>query len=196
MSSEGESLTVSNSVVLKTERLLLRPLRQEDIPQLLPLIGAREVAATTLRIPHPYTLEDAIAFLKHSQNVWEKGEGARFGIFLRDGERLCGGIGLVENREHRHAELGYWIGVPFWGNGYCTEAVREILKYGFDHLQLHRIHSGHFSTNPASGRILLKVGMKHEGTTRQHVCKWGEYLDVEIYGLLEREYRSRAAGAI
>lgn len=64
MSSEGKPLTVSNSVVLKTERLLLRPLRQEDIPQLLPLIGAREVAATTLRIPHPYTLEDAIAFLK------------------------------------------------------------------------------------------------------------------------------------
>src|SRR5579859_5439538 len=110
--------------VLKTERLLLRPLNPDDISALLPLIGAREVAATTLRIPHPYTLEDAEQFLKYSEGVWEKGEGARFGVFLREGERLCGGMGLLANREHNHAEIGYWIGVPFWSNGYCTEAVR------------------------------------------------------------------------
>lgn len=179
----------ANAIVLNTSRLILRPLCRDDIPQLLPLIGAREVAATTLRIPHPYTEEDAIKFLEYSDSVWQKREGARFGIFLTESERLCGGIGLAAHSEHNRAELGYWIGVPFWGNGYCTEAAREVLRFGFENLRLHRIDAGHFANNPASGRILQKLGMKHEGTTREHVLKWGDYLNVEIYGLLAREYR-------
>lgn len=178
----------TNAVILKTNRLILRPLCRDDIPQFLPLIGAREIAATTLRIPHPYTLEDAVKFLEYSDSVWQKQEGARFGIFLREDERLCGGIGLAAHLEHNRAELGYWIGLPFWGNGYCTEAAREVLRFGFENLRLHRIDSGHFANNAASGRILRKLGMKHEGTTREHIRKWGEYLDVEIYGLLAREY--------
>jgi RimJ/RimL family protein N-acetyltransferase len=182
----------TQAVVLTTERLFLRRWSRDDIPALLPLIGAREVAATTLRIPHPYTLDDAESFLKYTDGAWEKGEGARFGVFLRDDARLCGGIGLVVNQEHRHAEIGYWIGVPFWGNGYCTEAVRELLNYGFSQLKLDRIHATHFSNNPASGRIMRKVGMKHEGIMRKHIFKWGEFLDVEMYGLLASEYRDLA----
>jgi ribosomal-protein-alanine N-acetyltransferase len=177
-------------VILTTERLLLRPLTMEDIPALLPLIGAREVAATTLRIPHPYTVEDAKLFLEYCDGVWAKSEGARFGIFLRDGEKLCGGIGLESHREHNQAELGYWLGVPFWGSGYCTEAVRVVLAYGFGTLCLNRIHAGHYSGNPASGRILRKVGMSYEGRLRQHILKWGEYVDVELYGLLVSEFSS------
>lgn len=185
----------TNAVVLNTSRLILRPVCREDIPQLLPLIGAREVAATTLRIPHPYTQEDALKFLEYSEGVWQKREGVRFGIFLRDGERLCGGIGLAAHLEHNRAELGYWIGVPFWRNGYCTEAAREVLRFGFENLRLHRIDAGHFANNPASGRILRKLGMKHEGTTREHIRKWGEYLDVEIYGLLDRDFRQQRGEA-
>lgn len=176
-------------IVLRTARLLLRPFRRDDIPALLPLIGAREVAATTLRIPHPYTAADAEQFLEYTERVWDKNEGARFGVFLSQGERLIGGIGLQANRDHRHAELGYWIGVPFWGKGYCTEAVREVLKYGFESLDLQRIFASHFVNNPASGRILQKVGMKHEGTLRRHILKWGEYLDLELYALLAGDYR-------
>lgn len=186
--NETSATPVKLPVVLHTARLLLRPLRRDDIPALLPLIGAREVAATTLRIPHPYTPADADRFLEYTDQVWEKGEGARFGVFLRDGERLLGGIGLQANREHRHAELGYWIGVPFWGQGYCTEAVRELLKYGFEVLELQRIFATHFVNNPASGRILQKLGMQHEGTLRRHILKWGEYLDVELYALLASDY--------
>ena len=142
---------------------------------------------------HPYTEEDAVKFLEYSDLVWEKREGARFGIFVRKGERLCGGIGLAAHLEHNRAELGYWIGVPFWGNGYGTEAAREMLRFGFENLQLHRIDAGHFANNPASGHILRKLGMKHEGTTREHILKWDEYLDVEIYGLLVQEYREQTA---
>jgi RimJ/RimL family protein N-acetyltransferase len=188
MKESTEPRPTKETIVLDTERLRLRPLCHADVPALLPLIGAREVAATTLRIPHPYTLEDATKFLEYSEGIWNRAEGARFGVFLREKEILCGGIGLATSREHNQAELGYWIGVPFWGNGYCSEAVREVLKYGFGNLRLNRIHSGHFSINPASGRILRKVGMKHEGTLRQHICKWGEYMDLEVYGLLASEF--------
>lgn len=177
-------------VVLTTERLILRPMRRDDIPALLPLIGAREVAATTLRIPHPYTLEDAESFLEYSAGVWEKGEGGRFGIFLKDGERLCGGTGLVVNREHHHAEIGYWIGVPFWGKGYGTEAVRALVGYGFNQLKLNRIFASHYANNPASGKILQKLGMQYEGRLSKHYYKWGEYVDVELYGLLASNYRA------
>ncbi|MBV9075815.1 MAG: GNAT family N-acetyltransferase [Acidobacteria bacterium] len=175
-------------VVLTTERLMLRRWRREDIPAMLPLIGAREVAATTLRIPNPYTQEDAEKFLEYCDGVWEKDEGARFAIFLRDGEQLVGGIGLVVNRQHNHAELGYWIGVPFWNHGYCTEAVRAALDHGFATLKLHRIYATHFANNPASGRVMQKLGMKHEGIMRQHILKWGEFMDVEMYGILAEQW--------
>lgn len=176
-------------LTITTERLLLRPFCRDDIAALVPLIGAREVAATTLRIPHPYSADDAEAYLRHTEEVREKGTGVRCGIFLKQSGQLCGGIGLVSNLEHHHAELGYWIGVPFWGKGYCTEAARAIVSFGFEVLKLHRIHAGHFSGNDASGRILRKVGMHPEGVLRQHICKWGKYHDVELYALLAPEHQ-------
>jgi ribosomal-protein-alanine N-acetyltransferase len=96
---------------LETERLLLRPYNEDDIPELLPLIGTREVAATTLRIAYPYTEQDARAFLelaKERDKLW-------LAITLRADGRQIGGIGLRLEPQHQHAELGYWLGVPYWG---------------------------------------------------------------------------------
>ncbi len=135
---------------LETERLLIRPYREADIPELLPLIGTREVAATTLRIAHPYTEQDARAFLelaKEPDKLW-------LAITLRADGRQIGGIGLRIEPQHQHAELGYWLGVPYWGRGYATEAAREVLRYGFEDLRLHRIFASHFKHNPASGNAL------------------------------------------
>jgi RimJ/RimL family protein N-acetyltransferase len=97
---------------------------------------------------------------------------------------LCGGIGLMIEADHRHAELGYWIGVPYWGNGYATEAARAMVNYGFTVLGLHRVCASHYFSNPASGNVLKKTGMGYEGRVRAHVLKCGEFLDVELYGLL------------
>ena len=94
-------------------------------------------------------------------------------------------------KQHQHAELGYWLGVPFWGHGYATEAAREILRYGFEMLALHRIFASHFKHNPASGRILTKIGMKHEGCQREHLRKWDQFVDSELYGILRREWEAR-----
>ena len=172
---------------LKTARLILRPYDEADIPELLPLIGTREVAATTLRIAHPYTEQDAKAFLaltKDEDKIW-------LAIALHSDGSQIGGIGLRLDEAHQHAELGYWLGVPHWGRGYATEASREMLRYGFEDLQLHRIFASHFSHNTASGRVLLKLGMRHEGCQREHLRKWNQFVDSELYGILQHEWKGR-----
>jgi [ribosomal protein S5]-alanine N-acetyltransferase len=175
---------MTGETTLKTARLILRPYSDADIPELLPLVGSREVAATTLRIAHPYTEQDARAFLQLAQQpgkIW-------LAITLRNDGRQIGGIGLRVEEQHRHAELGYWLGVPYWGKGYATEAAREMVRHGFEDLNLHRIFASHFKHNPASGRILTKLGMRYEGCQREHLRKWDQYVDSELYGLLRQEW--------
>lgn len=170
---------------LETERLRIRPYSDADIPELLPLIGTREVAATTLRIAHPYTEQDARDFFKLAEEpgkLW-------LAITLRADGRQIGGIGLRIEPQHQHAELGYWLGAPYWGQGYATEAAQEMLRYGFDNLELHRIFATHFKQNAASGNILKKIGMQYEGCQREHLLKWGEFVDSEMYGILRREWK-------
>jgi ribosomal-protein-alanine N-acetyltransferase len=174
------------AATLHTDRLLLRPHTLADAPELARLAGAREVAATTLRIPHPYSVADAQAFIAEWQNAAD--ERVAFAIVLRENLALLGGTGLRLEKEHRHAELGYWVGTPYWGNGYATEAACAVVRYGFEVLNLHRIHAAHFSNNAASGNVLRKLGMKHEGQLRHHIVKWGQYVDLELYAMLESDF--------
>jgi len=169
---------------LETLRLKLRPYSEADIAELVPLVGAREVAATTLRISHPYTEQDAREFLvltKDPGKIW-------LVVTLRSDGRQIGGVGLSVDPPHQHAELGYWLGVAYWGQGYGTEAAREMLRYGFQDLGLHRIFASHFNHNPVSGRILRKLGMRYEGCQREHLRKWDRFVDSELYGILRQEW--------
>ena len=84
--------------------------------------------------------------------------------------------------------MGYWVGVPFWGQGICTEAARALLGFGFGDLNLNKIHAHHFTRNPASGRVLQKLGMKYEGQLRQHVLKSDRFEDLFSYGILRSEF--------
>ncbi len=170
---------------LQTERLILRPYRESDIPELLPLIGTREVAATTLRIAHPYTEQHARDFLK----LAEEPDKLWLAITLRSDGRQIGGIGLRLEQQHQNAEIGYWLGVDYWGKGYATEAAHEMLRYGFEDLNLNRIHASHFKHNPASGHILMKLGMRYEGCQREQLRKWDKFVDSELYGMLRREWQ-------
>ena len=172
---------------LQTARLKLRPYSEADIAELVPLIGAREVAATTLRIAHPYTEQDARAFLALAQEpgkIW-------LATTRRSDGRQIGGVGLRVEDPHQHAELGYWLSVPYWRQGYATEAAGEMLRYGFEELGLHRIFASHFRHNPASGRILVKLGMRYEGCQREHLRKWDQFVDSELYGVLRQEWKDR-----
>ena len=178
------------SPFLQTTRLTLRPYTLADIPAFLPLIAAREVAATTLRIPHPYSEAQAREFvaLTEQQNV--SGSCVRLCVVIRESGAICGGTGLMLEPDHRRAELGYWIGVPYWGNGYATEAAAAMVKYGFEHLDLYRIHAGYFAGNLASKRVLEKIGMRHEGCQRGHMLKWGKFCDQELYGMVAEDWKN------
>lgn len=173
---------------LRTARLLLRSIEREDVPTLVRLAGAREVAATTLQIPYPYSENDAVMFLAKAGEDFLAGRSVIFAISIPPARELCGAVGLNIAPAHQHAELGYWIGVPFWGRGYVTEAAGAVVAFGFHNLGLRRIFAHHFAGNTASQRILEKIGMRHEGRFPQHIQKWNEFIDIENYGLLAEDF--------
>jgi RimJ/RimL family protein N-acetyltransferase len=180
---------------LTTKRLILRPFALSDAHTVQRLAGDRKIAATTLNIPHPYEDGVAEAWIESQQEQFERGELVSFAVVL--GERtgdslietaLVGSIGLHISQKHARAELGYWIGVPYWNQGYCTEAARAVVRYGIQTLGLNRIQSRHLVRNPASGRVMQKIGMRYEGTMRQAVLKWEVFEDVNLYAVLKDEY--------
>ncbi len=180
---------MSNRPTLSTERLILRPFHLGDAPRVQELAGEKAIASTTLNIPHPY--EDGMAedWIETHAEAFEKGESVTFAIVLKQENALIGAVGLDVNAAHDRAELGYWIGVPYWNNGYASEAARAVLEYGFVERKLNRIYASHLTRNPASGRVMRKIGMTHEASFREHVKKWGEFEDLEMYGILRDEFR-------
>jgi RimJ/RimL family protein N-acetyltransferase len=179
---------------LLTERLVLRPFTPQDAARVRRLAGDRAIASTTLNIPHPYREEDARRWIATHGERYESDQGVVFAITLRDGGELVGAIGLVIARRHDRAELGYWIGKEHWGHGYATEATRAAVDYGFRELRLNRVEAQHFARNRASGKVMRKVGMRHEGTCRQHVKKWGSYEDTEQYAVLREDWEAQGNG--
>ena len=176
--------------VLKTERLNLRPFRLDDAPVVTVLAGERDIAFNTLNIPHPYEVGMAEEWIGAHQEMYQRGEQLNYAIERKSDRRLVGAVGLMLDPKHNRAELGYWVGKPYWGQGYCTEAAAELLRYGFEVLELNRIQASHYSRNFASGKVMDKLGMKYEGCLRSHIYKWGEYLDIVYRGILKSEYEN------
>jgi RimJ/RimL family protein N-acetyltransferase len=168
--------------MLETPRLLLRGFTLADAPEVRRLAGDRAIADTTLNIPHPYEPGVAEQWIASHRGMEERGAARTWAVVLRGADRLVGAIGLTLKSEQRRAEMGYWIGLPYWNNGYATEAAAAVVAYGFDTLRLHRIHACHLARNPASGRVMQKVGMIREGTLRGHVRMGGVFEDVVVYG--------------
>ncbi len=150
----------------RTPRLLLRPGWKEDAPALAAAIGEYSVVAKLARAPWPYGLQDAEAFLSLDQ-----GPLPNLLIFARThgAPRLVGGIGL--DQTDAGVELGYWIARPYWGLGFATEAGRAVVDLADRGLRLPRIVAGHFVDNPASARVLQKLGFAPTGTVSQRACR-------------------------
>jgi RimJ/RimL family protein N-acetyltransferase len=145
-----------DSPVLETERLLLRATRRGDAKAIARLASDRRVAGNTLRIPHPYSVGDAEQFIAAVNR--QDGEST---FVITHGGVLIGACG-VDVRESG-AEIGYWLGVPYWGQGYATEAARALIDHAFGVLGHQMLASGARVSNPASRRVLEKCGFQWTG---------------------------------
>jgi ribosomal-protein-alanine N-acetyltransferase len=169
---------------LRTPRLVLRPFRLNDAPAVQRLAGEREVAANTLTVPHPYPDGAAEEWIATHAAGWAAKDVLTLAVTTPGDDVLVGAVGLALAMADRRAELGYWIGIPWWNLGYATEASRAIIDFGFTSLGLHRIMARHMARNPASGRVMQKLGMQREGVLREHTLKWGVFEDLVVYAVL------------
>ncbi|BAJ01229.1 acetyltransferase, GNAT family [Shewanella violacea DSS12] len=150
---------VMEQIVLETERLILRPFKSSDAEQVAHLAGDPKVSGPTLNIPYPYTLDMARGWISSHAPRWLEGSGLIYAVTGKDTGRLLGTVSLVQI-SGRKAELGYWFGVPFWGSGYCSEAVAALIDFSFGKLGITLLNAEHLASNPASGRVMAKNGMK------------------------------------
>jgi len=154
-----EAIDDRRAAELHSARLSYRPLGHSDAGRIASLAGEWDIARMTSRIPHPYTLIDAdlwIASLGNDEFVrGVEHEGA-----------LIGAVGYIEG-EQREAEIGYWIGKPWWGYGFATEAAQALVDHCFGPAAFVRLTSGHFIDNPASARVIAKLGFRRAGKSRQ-----------------------------
>jgi RimJ/RimL family protein N-acetyltransferase len=158
---------------MRTERLLLRPLEARDALPISRLASDWDVARQTAQIPHPYPLTVA--------DQWIASLGAD--EFVRaiefEGE-LIGACGFVANGPHE-AEIGYWLGRPYWGRGFATEAARALVAHCFLNLGHKRLTCCHFTDNPASARVIRKLGFRRTGTCRTWCAARGAETDCVVY---------------
>jgi len=153
-----ETLRESCIPVLETERLVLRAPRFEDAKPVAALANDRRIAENTRRIPHPYSRADAEDFIA-SVNAGRS--EIAFVVTLADGTLIGGcGLGMTDGPA---PELGYWLGVPHWGRGFATEAVRAVIDYAFTDLGHEALQAGARVTNPTSRRVLEKCGFQWTG---------------------------------
>lgn len=173
---------------LRSDRLLLRPFVATDVEALSRHAGAREVADSTVPVPHPYSLGAARAWVAGLSHFYQTRSAVHFAVILPGRDELIGSAALIDiDRENRRAELSFWIGVPWWGKGYATEAAREVLSFGFSQCALNRIYAHHLARTPAPGEVLRKLGMRREGVLRQALRRWDAFEDVVVDSLLRLE---------
>ncbi|MEI3788462.1 MULTISPECIES: GNAT family N-acetyltransferase [unclassified Chryseobacterium] len=170
---------------IETERLILSQLKEEDLPFVTEYLQDKIFSDVTSNIPYPYTGEHAKFWMKMSRESFENNTGYTFAVRNKEGQ-ILGAIGL-HDRDDDKAELGYWMGKPFWNKGYITEAATALIDFGFNELQINKIYATYFLDNPASGRIMEKIGMEKEALLKQHLKKDGKYIDVMMYSILKNK---------
>jgi len=173
--------------VLETPRLWLRPLELSDASAIQKAAGAREIADTMISLPHPYPAGEAERYIIRQQSEREAGRSVTFTVEQKADGWFCGLVELRDiDREHLQAELSFWLAVDAWGQGYMSEAIHAVVRYGFANLGLNRLYAHHMLRNPACGRVLGKNGFKQEGLLRQRVRKWGQFEDVSLWAILRK----------
>jgi len=178
---------------LHTERLTLRPFKLDDASDVQRLAGNPDVALMTTNIPYPYEDGMAEAWIATHRDAFARDEAVVLAITLRSDGTLVGGVGLTLDEDEPSAELGYWVGKPYWNKGYCTEAARAVLQYGFERWPLERIHACHLARNTASGRVMQKLGMTYHSRLPKRAGRQREMEDLIRYEILRTNFQPNSS---
>ena len=177
--------------VLETPRLTLRKIRMSDAADVYLYAKDPEVARHVLWEPHRSVL-DSRGFIRFLMYQYRNGMPGSWGIELKETGRIIGTIGYMSyNADNATVEVGYSIAREHWGKGLMTEALAAVIDESFRTLELHRIEALHFTDNPASGRVMEKCGMQHEGHMRQRINCKGVFRDVEMWGILRSDWKKQ-----
>lgn len=171
---------------LHTERLFLDQPHAGDLEDVARMLNHEVFAANTTNIPFPYTIANAKTWLKIVLDGYDRQEHYVFAIREKGSTKQIGATGLKVDHDNNKAELGYWMSQEFWNKGYVTEAAKALVDFGFTQLKLKRIFATHFDYNPASGRVLEKIGMQREGFLKAHTFRNNNYQDHVLYAIINQ----------
>jgi RimJ/RimL family protein N-acetyltransferase len=170
--------------LLTTGRLILRPFRADDAPVVQQLAGDIRIARGTAAVPHPYGDGVAEAWIASHTTLFAQKREIVFAVEARSTSSLIGAVSLLNLAPaHARAELGFWIDVDYWSQGYCTEAVREVMRFAKESLEVTRFVGRCLAWNAASANVMKKVGLEIEGCLVKHEKHEGQYVDQLIFGL-------------
>lgn len=171
---------------LETDRLILRPPTPEDVPDIAALADVEGVATRTESMPYPYRPEDALSWL---EMIEQDNREQAFAIQRKPDGEFLGMIGLIIGGTDS-AEVGFWLGRPYWGRGYATEALTRVLGYAFETLEYATIKAGAFLDNAASMRVQTKVGMRLTGREMRPAPARGGDREVAVHEIRREDWRS------
>ena len=173
---------------LETRRLLLRPLEETDAPALLALFSDSRVMRYWSTPPWT-SIGQAQAMVARDREALPRGEHLRLGIVRRDDAVLVGTCTLFDWAPScRRAEIGFALAPEWWGRAYMDEALRALLRHGFDAMALNRVEADIDPRNEASARTLERLGFRREGLLRERWIVGDEVSDTALYGLLQRDW--------
>jgi len=175
---------VREKLMITTERLVLRLFQTSDAGTVAKLCNNYNIYKSTMYLPFPYSLDDALSWMEHHYDNFMEDFSYEFAVTDKETGELYGAIGLSNNKHFNQGEIAYWIGEEYWGKGYATEAAQSIVQFAFEEKKLHKVFARYFSTNPASGKVMEKIGMKQEGILKDHIIKDGKYEDLVYYGII------------
>ena len=173
-----------NNKTITTDRLILRPFLISDAENVANLCNNYNLYKNTLHLPYPYTINSALSWIETHEKNFNEDKLYEFAITCKESGKLFGAISLSNNKNYNNGEIGYWLGEEFWGKGYATEAAKGILEFAFNIKNYHKVYGRFFSRNPASGKVMTKIGMTYEGTLKDQVKKEKAYLDIVCYGII------------
>ncbi len=173
---------------LTTERLIIRRMEMDDARDIFEYGRDRQVARHVLWDAY-ISIAEARAYVRCMQRKYRLGEPASWCIELKETGRVIGTIGYMwYQRDHNAAEVGYSLARDMWNKGIMTEALERVIQYSFEDMMMHRVEAQHEVDNPASGAVMKKCGMRHEGTLRGRLMNKGRYVDVDLYAILREDY--------